>query len=76
MAFANQTEGLREADELYDRYVRPLEETHRGEFVAVTPDGTMVLAPTLLEAVLKAEERPGTEKMIFKIGDLVVGSLR
>lgn len=76
MASSDQAEQLRAADEIYERYARPLEQAHWGKFAAINPDGTVVLADTLGEVVLKAGELLGTGNFIFKIGDVVVGSIR
>jgi len=72
----DEVERLRVADELYARYACPLEEAHRGEFAAVSPDGTVLLAPTLREAVAKAGQHLGPDSWVFRIGELVVGSWR
>lgn len=66
----------REGDELYERYGRPLEGEHWGEFVAIMPDGRTVLAPTLLEAMKRASEAFGPGGFIFKVGERVVGKIR
>ena len=42
MALTNE-EAFKRGDELYDKYVRPLEDEHSGKFVAVAPDGRTML---------------------------------
>lgn len=76
MAFLDQTERLRQAHELYERYGRPLEAMHRDEYVAIAPNGSLLLAATLEEAVLRAGQTLSPGNFVFKIGDLVVGSWR
>ncbi len=66
------TEGLR----LYDLYGKPFEAQHWGEYVAITPDGRTVLAPTLLEVVQQAASVLGADNHVFKIGERTVGKWR
>jgi hypothetical protein len=71
----NAQADLREAESLYDRYVRPLESDHRGEYVAVSKDhGKVVLAPTLLAAMEKAEKEFGAGTFLFKVGNIATDS--
>ena len=46
-----------DADRLYDQYVRPLESGHRGQYVAVSLNGEVELAPTLTEVAMQAVSR-------------------
>ena len=62
------------ADELYEKYGKPLEEKHWGEFLAVSPKGKTVLAPTMLEALKKAKAALGRGNFLFKVGPRVVGT--
>ena len=71
-----QTDLLQQSDELYAQYVKPLEQGHRGEYAAVSPDGRLVLAPTLVEAMKKAEQILPPGNFLFKIGDVAVDSWR
>jgi hypothetical protein len=69
--------GKRDADRLYERYVRPLEEQHKGKYATVNLAGETIVAPTLLEAIQLADERFGQSQTItFKIGAKVVGKIR
>jgi len=68
--------GNEEADELYERYGRPLEAEHRGEFVAVTRDGQTLLAASLEEAMVRAKDLFGPGSFVFHVGDRVVGKWR
>ncbi|HLH26256.1 MAG TPA: DUF5678 domain-containing protein [Chloroflexota bacterium] len=66
-----------DADQLYEQYGRPLEEKHRGQYVAISPEGQTVLGDDLLEALEKAEAVFGPGRnLVFKIGDKVVGKWR
>ncbi len=75
MALPEQPDRLRESEQLYERYGRPLEHEHWGEFAAIDTDGTVILAPTLREALLKSEAL-STDGFVFKIGDIDVGAIR
>jgi hypothetical protein len=73
---AKVTEGQRqvdEADALYERYAKPLESEHRGEYLAVSPTGQTLLAPTLTEATRRAVQAFGPGNFLFKVGDDAVG---
>ena len=67
---------LDEADRLYELYGKPFEAQHWGEYVAITPDGRTVLAPTLLEVVQQAANVLGANNHVFKIGERTVGKWR
>ncbi len=41
-------------DELYERYARPLEAEHWGEYIIIAPDGRYVLGDSLLAVTVKA----------------------
>ena len=78
MATVEQERGLAEAHALYDRYVKPLEADHWGEFVAVTPDGRVFLGESkrgVLDRLVEAVGR-GSGSYVFKVGPLVVGRWR
>ena len=62
-------------DRVYQQYVKPLEQTHTGEYVLVTPNGRILLAPTLLEIAQQAQQAPSKDNCIFKVGDKVIGRL-
>ncbi len=65
-------DGLR----LYDLYGKPFEAQHWGEYVAITPDGRTVLAPTLLEVMQKSVAAFGPGSYVFKVGERAVGKWR
>ena len=63
-----------DSDRLYDQYVRPLEGSHRGKYVAVSMNGEIELAPTLIEVAMQAVARFGKDNSIaFRVGHTVVG---
>jgi hypothetical protein len=57
----------RQGDELYERYGKPLETEHWGEFVAISPEGKTVLGKTLKEAAEAAMEHLGHGHSIYKL---------
>jgi len=71
------TVNTHEADRLYEQYVKPLEQMHRGQYAGVSPDGEIVLASTLIDAVRKSVQSFGKDNsIVFHIGDRVVGHIR
>ena len=68
---------LEDADRLYDRYVKPLEQEHRGEYAAVSFQGQTILAATFLEALQQASEKLGRgNSIVFNVGGKAIGKLR
>jgi len=57
-----------QASARYERYGKPLEVAHRGQYVAISPSGETVLAPSVLEVVEKASEAFGPGSFVFKLG--------
>lgn len=72
MAAANDMD-MQEANRLYTLYVKPLEPEHTGEYAAVTPDGRVVMGPTLLDTVEEAVSTLGRGNVVFKVGERTVG---
>jgi hypothetical protein len=70
--FTREHERKVEADALYERHGRPLEAAHRGQFVAISPRGETILAPTVLEVVDKALAAFGPGSYVFKVVDKAV----
>jgi hypothetical protein len=62
-----------DATRLYDKYAKPLESEHTGEYLAITTDGKMVFGTTILEVVRKAKASFGLGTYTFKIGQRAVG---
>ena len=69
-------EALKQGDELYELYGRPLEAEHWGEFVAVSPDGRSVLGADLSEVQDNALSQFGKGVHVFKVGQIAIGRLR
>lgn len=64
-----------QADQLYERYVKPLEREHRGEYAAVSVDGKILFGKTLLEVFENTTTIPAGS-FVFKVGEKVVGRWR
>jgi hypothetical protein len=64
------------ADALYERYGRPLEAEHQGEYLAVSPRGDTLVGPTLLDVLERATDAFGPGNYLFKIGEKAVGRWR
>ena len=65
-----------EGDLLYEKYGKPLEADHWGEFVAIFPNGATVLGEDMDSLAWEALERVGQGAYMFKVGDRVVGNIR
>ena len=62
------------ADALYERYGKPLEEKYRGQYVAISEDGRIVIDSSVFSLMQKALVELGTGNFIFKIGEGAVGN--
>lgn len=69
-------ERKQQADLLYEHYGKPLESDHWGEYVAIFPDGRVLLAPTVLAVVERAVKAFGPGSFVFEVGEKVVWKLR
>jgi hypothetical protein len=65
-----------QSEDLYRRYVEPLERDHQGEYVAVSESGEVILAPTLLEVMDRAEKRLLPGSFLFKVGEIAIDTWR
>ena len=65
-----------QAENLYEQYGKPLEQKHRGEYVAIFPDGRFVLGESRLEVLDQALAQFGPGSFLFKVGEKVVGRWR
>ncbi len=65
-----------EDEAIYERYCRPFEQEHWGEYALVAPGGAVTLARTLEEVVFEASRQPDPGNHVFKIGEIVVGHIR
>ncbi|MYE54894.1 MAG: hypothetical protein F4X34_06845 [Chloroflexi bacterium] len=68
MALTNE-ETLTWNDALYNKYVRPLEAEHWGKFVAVAPDGRIMLGTNPYKIDIEAWNAFGDEAVMFEVGD-------
>lgn len=62
-----------EADRLYELYGKPLEKDHKGDYIAISPEGETVLGADLLRVAEEAEGALGPEHTLFRLGPRVVG---
>lgn len=51
---------------LYERFGRPLETDHRGEYVAIAPDGQTILGTRAAEVLRQAIDRFGSGNFALK----------
>lgn len=63
---------LAEADRLYEQYGKPLERDHWGEYVAISPDGGVLLGQDRRSLTRDAIKAFGNGSFIFKVGPRVV----
>jgi hypothetical protein len=64
-------------DSLYERYGKPLEQEHYGEYVAITHDGQVITGKDDLEVVDRALQEFGSGNFVFcRIGYRYVDKLR
>jgi hypothetical protein len=65
---------IREDVRLYELYGRPLEQEHAGEFIAIGPDGQIILGDDDGEVLQKAIETFGSGNFAFtRVGDRTLG---
>jgi hypothetical protein len=76
MSINSKIKNIDEAEQLYEKYVKPLESTRRGEYVAVAPSGEMIFGPTVLDVLKEAGARFGPNNVVFKVGQRAVGKWR
>ena len=69
-----EAETLYEA--LYEQYGKPLEATHQGKYLAISPEGKTILGESLLEVAQKAAATFGPGNFVYKISERVVGKWR
>jgi len=75
-AMANHKEAEQLYNELYQRYGKPLEADHKGEYLAVSPKGDTVLGTTLREVAQEATDKFGPGNFVYKVGEAAVGKWR
>lgn len=75
MVTADQTR-MTEADTLYEQYGKPLETTHKGQYIAISKDGRTLVGPTVLQVMQQASDAFGRGNFIFKVGERSIGKWR
>ena len=73
---ARESTNRETAETLYNQYGKPLEETHPGQYVAISKDGKTIVGPTMLEVMQKAKASFGPGNYVFKLGQRAVGKWR
>lgn len=73
---APDQERKRQADALYERYGKPLEQAHQGQYLAIAPDGRTLLGSTMLDVLRGAKAQFGPGNFVFKVGTRAVGKWR
>jgi len=71
-----EEERKRQADALYERYGKPLEQEHEGQYVAISPEGKILLGSTMLDVLRDARASFGPGNFIFKVRTRAVGRWR
>jgi hypothetical protein len=69
---APKSEGVLEAERIYDAYVKPIEHEHEGDYALVMADGTVYFGPDVLDLADKAMEKPSRKNLFFKVKDIAV----
>ena len=73
---ANHKEADQLYNELYERYGKPLETDHKGEYLAVSPKGDTILGSTLLDVAKQATDKFGPGNFVYRVGESAVGKWR
>jgi len=60
--------GATRLDKIYEKYVKPVEQEHWGEYVLVRPDGQMLFAAEMIDLMEDTEEMRDPENCLFKVG--------
>ncbi|MBM2826967.1 MAG: hypothetical protein HW403_1031 [Dehalococcoidia bacterium] len=55
-----------EDERLYERYGKPLEREHKGEYVAIGPEGEVILGREDVPVIQQAIERYGSGNFAFR----------
>ena len=71
-----ETDLMKQSDDLYTHYVKPLEAEYLGHYVAVSNDGRTILGVSLMEVADQAVDQLGPGSFVFKIGDQAIGKWR
>ena len=69
----NDNDLMELSDDLYERYGKPLEPEHWGEFIAISRKGETVLGTDRTEVSGRALKETGRGFFLFKVGEKSVG---
>ena len=67
----NKKQINRLGDNLYNKFGKPLEKDHWGEYIAISEDGKVILSSELMD-VFKKSELFSAPSYIFKVGEKAV----
>ena len=59
-------------DKLYQKYGKPLEQDHWGDYLAIAKDGKTVIGKDLQKVAKKAFETLGPASFLYKVGEIAV----
>jgi hypothetical protein len=63
-------------DKFYDKYGKPLEKNHWGDYLAVSGKGETLLGKNYLKVVLKARSTFGPGSFLYKVGEKAIWKWR
>lgn len=72
MKTINQKQLNKTGDDLYEKYGKPLEDRHWGEYVAISRVGETVFDEDLIKVMKKSLARLGPGSYVFKLGEKAV----
>lgn len=64
--------GKKLGDKLYQRYGKPLEKDHLGEFIAISKTGRTILGDDLIRVMKESLVSLGPGSFVFKVGEKAV----
>ncbi len=70
------SELTKQSELLYQKYGKPLEAEHRGEYIAISSEGKWLLGTDLMEVIDEATSTFGPGNFVFKIGEKSVWKWR
>lgn len=63
-------------DQLYDKYGKPLEKDHWGDYLAVSVNGKTILGKDYLKVAIKARSTLGLGSFLYKVGEKAIWKWR
>lgn len=74
---ASEQERIDRDDDLYERFGKPLEGDHEGEFVAISSKGETIVGPDDIGILQQALDRFGSGNFAFRrVGEAALGKWR